>query len=732
MKRVLLTFFLAAMASFQSFAEISVPSLLEQSEIPSTGASAETLYSIHESVLDNQGLWAETRYQSIRINDIDAARDYGRIYTRFDDHYSEATLDFARVLNSAGELKIVDEDAIKTGNANSGQDFYNDLKEIAFSLPQIEPGSIIEFQVTRTLKKRAITTLTTDHSAPYWYQPMVAGDGWRADPVINYRYSRTVPKGMKFTTKVYGDFNAKPKVTTSGDSETATWVWRDIPGRVIENAMPSAYKINSMIVSATDTSWAKVDQWFWEKVEDKFELTPALKAITDEIQKNHTSKSDQIKAVYAYVQNNIRYVYAHIGRGGYDPHFPDEVLESRYGDCKDQTVLTVALLRGLGIDAYPLLIETPRGGRSDLAMPGLVFDHVIVHVPAGADYPGMHLDTTGDRSLFPGVSAYLDDQPALLVNGQGNEAIAFQTGQENGATVSMSFSAISEGEVTVDVDIHYQGFYEQNVRSWWKHANQRETALRQTFTSLFEDRGQYQLSYRVENEDSFDQPISIHGKFIFEDFFIENEPFNYSTSVTQLTRVVGLMAGMQIPESRENRYVSRLPLTVALDIQFDTPEPYTQALVNSSDDIENPFFSVQNTVTETGGQYSVLMAYHQGKLDLSPREYGEFYGELMNLGNSGVFVVTNQLSEKSNEAQRLSELASEHGGDSAIYQIQLAKQKLNQGAFEEALPIAKKAVALDRNNGEAWFVLGSVHGYLGEIDASMDAFESAKALGYNP
>src|SRR5690606_7312855 len=100
-------------------------------------------------------------------------------------------------------------------------------------------------------------------------------------------------------------------------------------------------------------------------------------------------------------------------------HFPDEVVKANYGDCKDQTVLAVALLRILGIDALPALVETPTSGKSDNELVELIFDHMLVYIPEDVDGSAMYMDTTGDRMLFPGVSNYLENQNTLIVNGKG-------------------------------------------------------------------------------------------------------------------------------------------------------------------------------------------------------------------------------------------------------------------------------------------------------------------------
>ena len=61
-----------------------------------------------------------------------------------------------------------------------------------------------------------------------------------------------------------------------------------------------------------------------------------------------------------------------------------ETLERRFGDCKDKSALLVAILRRLGVKAWPALVSTSSRQGLDDRLPALfAFDHVIVALHAG-------------------------------------------------------------------------------------------------------------------------------------------------------------------------------------------------------------------------------------------------------------------------------------------------------------------------------------------------------------
>lgn len=88
----------------------------------------------------------------------------------------------------------------------------------------------------------------------------------------------------------------------------------------------------------------------------------------------------QAEAALALVQEQVRYLFVGLNDGGYVPAAADDTWARRYGDCKGKTVLLLALLHQLHIDAQPVLVATGTFGDAIpnyLPAPGL-FNHVIV------------------------------------------------------------------------------------------------------------------------------------------------------------------------------------------------------------------------------------------------------------------------------------------------------------------------------------------------------------------
>lgn len=172
--------------------------------------------------------------------------------------------------------------------------------------------------------------------------------------------------------------------------------------------------------------WEGVGRWYDRLVADVPRDAAPVRAKAKELTAGQTGKREKIAALLAFVRRQVRYVAVEVGVGGYRPHTPQDVLDRRWGDCKDKAFLLIDLLREAGIEAWPVLILSADSRRVDRDFPAPQFNHAIVAV--GADGLGLALEdpvaggylfldptqTTGGLGwLHPGAQ----DQDALVVRG---------------------------------------------------------------------------------------------------------------------------------------------------------------------------------------------------------------------------------------------------------------------------------------------------------------------------
>ncbi|WP_375287033.1 DUF3857 domain-containing protein [Sphingomonas sp.] len=93
------------------------------------------------------------------------------------------------------------------------------------------------------------------------------------------------------------------------------------------------------------------------------------------------------------VQDQVRYLMLGMNTGNLVPQLPTQTWESRYGDCKAKTLLLLAMLHELGVEAEPVLANLKAGSLIPSRLPGVgAFDHVLVHAIVGGE--SLYLDGT--------------------------------------------------------------------------------------------------------------------------------------------------------------------------------------------------------------------------------------------------------------------------------------------------------------------------------------------------
>jgi tetratricopeptide (TPR) repeat protein len=194
----------------------------------------------------------------------------------------------------------------------------------------------------------------------------------------------------------------KPKISTTADgSELSISMINAVRPKAPKQA-PDRYSHPGLFEISEAGSWPEVST-LMAPYYDKAALLKPDSQLRAEIAKIKAASPDpKIQAAVALrlVQDQVRYLFLGMNNGGFIPVPADVSWSRRFGDCKGKTVLLLALLRELGIEAEPALVDTKYGEDLDVR-PAMVaaFDHVIVRaVVAGKTY---WLDGTrsADRTL---------------------------------------------------------------------------------------------------------------------------------------------------------------------------------------------------------------------------------------------------------------------------------------------------------------------------------------------
>jgi transglutaminase-like putative cysteine protease len=149
--------------------------------------------------------------------------------------------------------------------------------------------------------------------------------------------------------------------------------------------------------------WSDVGSFFARLSTQPEDFQEELKALASRLTESALSRSESLAALYNFLADSVSYVALEVGKGDFTPHVCSVILNRRFGDCKDQSVLLSSLCRAAGFDAHPALISTVGYPPIDELHPWPAwFDHVITVVK---DEAGYHLldpsDPWGSVDVIP-------------------------------------------------------------------------------------------------------------------------------------------------------------------------------------------------------------------------------------------------------------------------------------------------------------------------------------------
>lgn len=222
--------------------------------------------------------------------------------------------------------------------------------------------------------------------------------GWSGS-IAKHRVRMLWPDGVAVKWKATAGFPT-PKIGKSGAYNELLVDGTGVAAPKPPAGAPARFMRVGEIQATTYRDWADVVAPMAPLYEQAVILAPdsPLKA---EIAAIAAASADpKVRAFKALqlVEDKTRYLFLGMGDGGYKPAPADETWARRFGDCKGKTVLLLALLKGLGIEAEPVVVNLGGADGLDERVPSAAqFNHVLVR--ARIDGKAYWLDgtRTGDR-----------------------------------------------------------------------------------------------------------------------------------------------------------------------------------------------------------------------------------------------------------------------------------------------------------------------------------------------
>ncbi|MGA2799073.1 MAG: DUF3857 domain-containing protein, partial [Thermoguttaceae bacterium] len=281
----------------------------------------------------------------------------------------------ARVITPDGKAHWLDPKSIGEAPVSQDEKILSDRRIVRGPLPALAVGAVVELQVE------------VRETKPFFARGRVCHFPLAAFyPTQKKRLTIDVPRELPLRYEVRGG-RLEPK--RSEKDGRLRLVFEKTQAKVLkylESNLPPESPHYEELVFSTGKSWADVAAGYVEIVEKQMDLS-AVKSLSRETVGKEKDSGKKAALLLETVHRLVRYTGVEFGEAAIEPRTPIETLTRRYGDCKDQATLLVAMLRAVDIPAHVALLKI--GEQADVVadMPGLsAFDHAIVYVPGPPEY----------------------------------------------------------------------------------------------------------------------------------------------------------------------------------------------------------------------------------------------------------------------------------------------------------------------------------------------------------
>lgn len=236
--------------------------------------------------------------------------------------------------------------------------------------------------------------------------PVLHGHSFDAEQILlpgligRYRALISWPKGEAVIWKTTPGFGEPIQATKAG-RVTLSLDKTDILAPKAPIGAPLRFRRVGLLEATSFQSWNEVSK-LMAPLYVKASTISSTSPITAEAEAIAARTKDPKARAFAalqLVEDKTRYFFIGIGEGSYVPAVADDTWARRFGDCKAKTALLLALLRNLGVDAEPVLVNLGAGDGIDELPPSVAaFNHVIVRVKIDGKSYWLDGTRTGDTN----------------------------------------------------------------------------------------------------------------------------------------------------------------------------------------------------------------------------------------------------------------------------------------------------------------------------------------------
>ena len=398
------------------------------------------------------------------------ANDLGKFHFNESEFVKISDIEVVIKDTSGNLIKELDNDEIKYNSVSQGFIFYDESRSVYFELLHNVFPYIVEFKIE--------IDFNSNFFLPSWYP--------QKDYPVKYSSLEIVsPEDQKIKwhnvhcniEPIERKYNGKTKyfweVENLNSYSTEDFLSPEIKNGFHVLISPEQFELSDSKGSCE--TWNSISKWGVSLYNNKMKLSEKTSAEIKTLVNGSDSISEKIEKLYKFLQAKTRYVAIITDIGGWEPHQAEDIFVNGYGDCKDLSVLMIAMLKELNIEAYPALVRTKSKGKVVPEFPSNQFNHVIAFVPLEND--SLWIECTSDFKTFDDITSSVEGTYALIVKDDGDLVKISSSSADQNRWKSFTDCRFEKQKLKVNTTIKLTGNQEDYYFSLLKQKNDDEKIL---------------------------------------------------------------------------------------------------------------------------------------------------------------------------------------------------------------------------------------------------------------
>ena len=327
-----------------------------------------------------------------------------------------------------------------------------------------------------------------------------------------------------------------------------------------------------------------------------------LQEMAQKLKDKHTNELDQVKEIYYWVKDNVKYIAFEDGYGGFIPRNGNDVFHKLYGDCKDMSSVIYTMAKSVGINNIYItwIGSREKPFRYDEIPTQMVDDHMIItYENNGKKY---FLDGTSSNTPFEYPSFFIQGKQALIHKEQGKYELAMVPILDANLNKRKDNISIKlEGSKIIGkAQTQFTGFERDLfIEKLQDHSGFQKTEYLKAFLELGNNKF-YLEKHDIQNQFNRDQSLNIDYNFNIDNYVISAcDEVYLNLALNKLQEI------RSVDENRIYGYEINNTYAYQSTVSFEIPNGYQLNYVPESKSFNNDLFSFNFKYTKANQQVTL-------------------------------------------------------------------------------------------------------------------------------